>query len=44
VIVVGSSPSRGPLRTSVLGNVTRDVVSRATVPVMIIRSSPKAAW
>lgn len=41
VIVVGSSPSRGVLRTSVLGNVTRDVVSRASVPVMIIRSSPK---
>jgi len=40
IIVVGSSPARGPLRTSVLGNVTRDVVSRASVPVLIIRSSP----
>ena len=40
IIVVGSGPARGPLRTSVLGNVTRDVVSRASVPVLIIRSSP----
>jgi nucleotide-binding universal stress UspA family protein len=40
VIVVGSSPSRGPVRTSVLGNVTRDVVARTSVPVLIIRSSP----
>jgi nucleotide-binding universal stress UspA family protein len=40
LIVVGSSPSRGPVRTSVLGNVTRDVVARTSVPVLIIRSSP----
>ena len=41
LIVVGSSPARGPFRTSVLGNITRDVVSQTSVPVLIIRSLPR---
>ncbi len=40
LIVVGSSPHRGALRTSMLGNVTREVISRASVPVLIVRSTP----
>lgn len=40
MIVVGSSPMRGALRTSMLGNVTRDVIARAESPVLIVRSSP----
>ena len=38
MIVVGSSPARGPLRASILGNVTREVASRSAVPVLIVRS------
>ena len=40
MIVVGSSPARGPLRTSILGNVTREIASRSAVPVLIVRSRP----
>jgi nucleotide-binding universal stress UspA family protein len=40
LLVVGSSPLRGRLRTSMLGSVTRDVIVRASVPVLIVRSSP----
>ncbi len=40
LIVVGSSPMRGRLRTSMLGSVTRDVIVRAGVPVLIVRSTP----
>ena len=40
LIVVGSSPMRGRLRTSMLGNVTRDVIARSETPVLIVRSSP----
>jgi len=40
LLVVGSSPVRGRLRTSMLGSVTRDVIVRANVPVLIVRSSP----
>ena len=40
MIVVGSSPMRGALRTSMLGNVTRDVIARSDTPVLIVRSSP----
>ena len=40
MLAVGSAPQRGRLRTSVLGNVTRELVSRAPVPVLIVRSAP----
>ncbi len=40
LLVVGSSPIRGRLRTSMLGSVTRDVIVRANVPVLIVRSNP----
>ncbi|HWC65248.1 MAG TPA: universal stress protein, partial [Thermoanaerobaculia bacterium] len=40
LIVVGSSPMRGRLRTSMLGNVTRDVIARSEAPVLIVRSAP----
>ena len=40
LIVVGSSPARGPLRSSILGNVTREVASRSAAPVLIVRSRP----
>ena len=40
LIVVGSSPHRGALRTSMLGNVPREVITRSSVPVLVVRSSP----
>lgn len=40
LIVVGSSPARGPLRASILGNATREIASRSAAPVLIVRSRP----
>lgn len=37
LIVAGSSLSTGPLRTYVLGDVTREIVNRADCPVLIAR-------
>ncbi|HET7452835.1 MAG TPA: universal stress protein [Thermoanaerobaculia bacterium] len=44
LVVVGSSPMRGRIRTSVLGNVTRDVIVGSRVPVLIVRSSPSGLF
>lgn len=39
VIVTGSSRARGPLRHYIMGDVTREIVNRATVPVLVARPS-----
>ncbi|MGA8659540.1 MAG: universal stress protein [Chthoniobacterales bacterium] len=41
VIVCGSWPLRDPWRHYVIGNVTREIVSRADRPVLVIRSDKK---
>ena len=37
LIVTGSSLSTGPLQTYILGDVTREIVNRANVPVLVVR-------
>jgi nucleotide-binding universal stress UspA family protein len=38
LVVSGSSPSRSKLRTYVMGNITREIVNRADLPVLVVRS------
>jgi nucleotide-binding universal stress UspA family protein len=38
MIVTGSSRARGPLRHYIMGDVTREIVNRASVPVLVARS------
>jgi len=38
MVVTGSSQSRASLRTYILGDVTREIVNRATCAVMVVRS------
>lgn len=38
MIVTGSSRARGPLRHYIMGDVTREILNRATVPVLVARS------
>lgn len=42
MIVTGSSRARGPLRHYIMGDVTREIVNRATVPVLVARSEKSA--
>ena len=39
LIVTGSSPTRGPLGHYIMGDLTRGIVNRANVPVLVARSS-----
>ncbi len=39
LIVTGSSPTRGPLGHYIMGDLTREIVNRATVPVLVARSA-----
>jgi nucleotide-binding universal stress UspA family protein len=38
LVVTGSSPSGGTLRTYIMGNMTREIVNRADCPVLVVRS------
>jgi nucleotide-binding universal stress UspA family protein len=38
LIVTGSSPTRGPLGHYIMGDLTREIVNRANVPVLVARS------
>jgi len=38
LVVSGSSPAGDKLRTYVMGNVTREIVNRAELPVLVVRS------
>ena len=49
LIVTGSSPTRGPLGHYIMGDVTREIVNRANVPVLVARSAknggaPGGVW
>jgi nucleotide-binding universal stress UspA family protein len=39
LIVTGSSPTRGPLGHYIMGDLTRGIVNRANVPVLVARSA-----
>jgi nucleotide-binding universal stress UspA family protein len=39
LVVTGSSPTRGPLGHYIMGDVTREIVNRANVPVLVARSA-----
>src|SRR3954469_12882204 len=39
LIVTGSSPTRGPLGHYIMGDLTREIVNRANVPVLVARST-----
>jgi nucleotide-binding universal stress UspA family protein len=43
LIVTGSSPTRGPLGHYIMGDLTREIVNRANVPVLVARSAKNAA-
>ncbi len=40
LVVSGSSPSRDALRQYVMGDVTREIVNRAELPVLVVRTGP----
>ena len=42
LIVTGSSPTRGPLGHYIMGDLTRGIVNRANVPVLVARSAKGA--
>ena len=49
LIVTGSSPTRGPLGHYIMGDLTRGIVNRANVPVLVARSAkaggpPAGIW
>jgi nucleotide-binding universal stress UspA family protein len=41
LVVSGSSPAHDRLRTYIMGNVTREIVNRAELPVLVVRSGTK---
>ena len=43
LIVTGSSPTRGPLGHYIMGDLTRGIVNRASVPVLVARSAKAVA-
>ena len=42
LIVSGSSPAHDRLRTYIMGNLTREIVNRAELPVLVVRSGTKS--
>ena len=43
LVVTGSSPVGGNLRTYIMGNITREIVNRAECPVLVVRSGAEPA-
>jgi nucleotide-binding universal stress UspA family protein len=43
LVVTGSSPTLGPLGHYIMGDVTRGIVNRANVPVLVARGSKTGA-
>ncbi len=39
LVVTGSSPTGGTLRTYIMGNITREIVNRAECPVLVVRGN-----
>jgi nucleotide-binding universal stress UspA family protein len=44
LVVVGSSPQHGPIRTYLMGDVTRDIVTLSSRPFLVLRSRQPAFW
>jgi nucleotide-binding universal stress UspA family protein len=42
LVVSGSAPAHDRLRTYIMGNVTREIVNRAELPVLVVRSGTKS--
>ena len=43
LVVTGSSPVAGTLRTYIMGNITREIVNRAECPVLVVRGGEEPA-
>jgi len=43
LVVTGSSPVGGTLRTYIMGNITREIVNRADCPVLVVRGGEEPA-
>ena len=43
LVVTGSSPVGGTLRTYIMGNITREIVNRAECPVLVVRGGDQPA-
>jgi nucleotide-binding universal stress UspA family protein len=43
LVVTGSSPVGGSLRTYIMGNITREIVNRAECPVLVVRGGDQPA-
>jgi nucleotide-binding universal stress UspA family protein len=43
LVVTGSSPIGGTLRTYIMGNITREIVNRAECPVLVVRGEDEPA-
>ncbi|HET9532701.1 MAG TPA: universal stress protein [Blastocatellia bacterium] len=43
LVVTGSSPVHGTLRTYIMGNMTREIVNRADCPVLVVRGGEEPA-
>jgi nucleotide-binding universal stress UspA family protein len=43
LVVTGSSPEGGSLRTYIMGNITREIVNRAECPVLVVRGGEEPA-
>ncbi len=41
LVMSGSSPAHDRLRTYIMGNITREIVNRAELPVLVVRSGTK---
>jgi nucleotide-binding universal stress UspA family protein len=41
LVVTGSSPSQDRLRAYIMGNITREIVNRADLPVLVVRGDAK---
>lgn len=44
LVIVGSVPTRGRVQTYVLGDLTREIVSRARRPFLVLRSKAPGFW
>lgn len=44
LVVVGSSPTHGAIRTYLMGDVTRDIVTLSSRPFLVLRSRQPAFW
>lgn len=43
LVVVGSNPSGGPIGSYILGDVTRELISAVSVPMLVVRATARPA-